>query len=136
MPTVVLNRFDEDNPLDYDKLNANMQSIVAAINALAGDDVLQLGVVVDDSPQYMPKAGGTFLGQVAAPSLLVDSSPVVTQATAATAAVRGAVKRAANVAALAQSISNPPTQAQVTAIQTALNDILTAIKAAEQMATS
>lgn len=135
MPTVVLNRFDEDNPLDYDKLNANMQAIVAAINALAGDDVLQLGVVVDDSPQYMPKAGGTFLGQVAAPSMLVDSSPVVTQATVATAGARGSVKQAAAVAALTQSISASPTQGQVQNIQTALNAVITAMKAADQMVT-
>lgn len=135
MPTVVLNRFDEDNPLDYDKLNANMQAIVAAINLLAGDDVLQLGVVVDDSPQYMPKAGGTFLGQVAAPSMLVDSSPVVTQATVATAGARGSVKQAAAVAALTQSISASPTQGQVQNIQTALNAVITAMKAADQMVT-
>ncbi len=131
--TIVVNRFDEDNPFELDKLNDNFQLLIAAINTLAGDDVLSLGAVVDASPQYMPKTGGTFLGQVVAPSLIVDGAAVVTTATAATTAVRGAVKMALAVADLAGSISNPPTQAEVTAIRDKVNALLAALRTAEML---
>lgn len=132
---VILHRFDEDNPLELAKVNANFQALVAAINALAGENAVQLGVVIDDSPQYMPKTGGTFLGQVAAPALLVNGAAVVTTATAATGSVRGAVKQAATLAAMATAISNPPTQAQVTELRDLANTIIARLKAAEAMAT-
>lgn len=133
---VILNRFDEDNPLTLEAVNANFQALVAVVNSLAGENAVQLGVLLDDSPQYMPKAGGTFLGQVVAPSILIGTAPVVTTATAATAAVRGAVKQASALAAMATAIGNPPTQSQVTELRDLLNSLIAALKAAEQMATS
>lgn len=132
--TVIVNRFDENNPFELDKLNQNFQALIAAVNALAGDDVLSLGVVTDDSPQYMPKTGGTFLGHVTAPSLEVGGAAVVTTASAASSATRGAVLRALAVASLAGGISNPPTQAEVAAIYNGVNALLVALRNAGVLA--
>lgn len=132
--TVVVNRFDEDNPFELDKLNENFQALIAAINALAADDVLSLGVIVDSSPQYMPKTGGTFTGQVAMPSAIVGGAPAVTTATAATSATRGAVRMALAVADLAAAISNPPTQAEVTAIRDKVNALMASLRVAGVLA--
>jgi hypothetical protein len=51
------------------------------------------------------------------------------------ATIRNVVEsmQAANVPALTQTISSPPTQAQVNAIQTKVNDLLTALKASGLM---
>jgi hypothetical protein len=132
--TVIVNRFDEGNPFELDKLNDNFQLLIAAINALAGDDVLSLGALVDTSPQYMPKTGGTFVGAVAMPSATVGGAAVVTTAIAATTATRGAVKMALAVANLAGSITNPPTQAEVTAIFNKVNALLAELRTAGLLA--
>lgn len=133
--TVIVQRFDEDNPLTYEALNANLQALVSAINAIAGDDVLQLGVVVDDSPQYMPKTGGTFTGQIVAPSMLIGSDAVVTRATTAEAALRGVVLAAAALADFAGTFSSPPTQAECNALKTAHNTLLARLRASGALLT-
>lgn len=46
------------------------------------------------------------------------------------------IRQAVAVANLSQSISNPPTQAEVTAIQTKVNDLLNALRTAGLIATS
>jgi hypothetical protein len=133
--TMVVNRFDAGNPFELDKLNENFQLLIAAINALAADDVLSLGVLVDASPQYMAKTGGAFLGQITAPSCAVGGSPVVTQGTLAATAVAGAVKKALAVADLVTAIGNPPTQAQVTEIRDKINALMASLRAAGLVAT-
>lgn len=133
--TVILNRFDDTNPLNTDGVNENFQALVAAINALGGSNLLQLGVVTDDSPQYMPKTGGTFIGQITAPSIMIGASPAVSRADLATTVVAGVVKQAAILADFATSISNPPTQAEVNALKAHLNTLLANLRAAGLQAT-
>ena len=111
---------------------------MAAINALAAEPLLQLGVTPGVSAGYMPVTGGTFQGQITAPSILVGpvAGPqydVVTTNSAATTAAKGIVKMAAAVADLAQAISNPPTQAEVTAIQNKINALLAALRTAGEL---
>ncbi len=132
--TVILQRFDDTNPLNTDAVNANFQALVAVVNALAGSNALQLGVVVDDSPQYMPKTGGTFMGQIDAPSILLDGVPVIKQDDYATTLLRGLVMKAAAVADISTSISNPPTQAEVTALKNKVNELLASMRVAAQLA--
>lgn len=132
--TVTVHRFGVDDPFSLDKLNDVHQALVSAINALAGDDVLQLGVPVDSSPQYMPKTGGEFLGQIKAPSILIGVNAVVTRADTATTALAGVVKAATAVADIATAISNPPTQAEVTAIKNSVNSLLAALRVAGSLA--
>lgn len=132
--TVMLQRFDDTNPLNLTDINANFQALVAAVNTLAGSNVLQLSAVVDDSPEYMPKTGGTFSGQIAAPSILLAGQPVVKQSDYATTVLRGLVMKANAVADIASAISSPPTQAEVTAIKTTVNALLASMRAAAQLA--
>lgn len=128
--TVLLQRFDDENPLNTADINLNFQALVAAVNALTGSNTLQLTGVVDDSPLYMPKTGGTFLGQVAMPSALVAGQPVLTRSDVATTGLAGVVLKAAALADIATAISNPPTQAEVTAIKNAFNALLANLRAA------
>ena len=125
-------------PFSLTALDANIAAIVAAINALAAEPLLQLGVTPGVSAGYMPVTGGTFQGQITAPSILVGpvAGPqydVVTTNSAATTAAKGIVKMAAAVADLAQAISNPPTQAEVTAIQNKINALLAALRTAGEL---
>jgi hypothetical protein len=100
--------------------------------------LLQLGVTPAVAAGYMPVTGGSFFGQISAPSILVGPPEgpqvdVITTADAATAALRGLVKQIAAIADLSQGISSPPTQAQVEAIQAKLNALLAGARAAEQL---
>lgn len=133
--TVIVNRFDDTNPLNTNGVNENFQALIAAINALAGSNVVQLGVVVDDSPLYMPKTGGTFIGQIAAPSVLIAGELALTRADVATTVLEGVVKAAAILADISTSVSSPPTQAEVLAIKTGLNTLLANLRAAGIQAT-
>lgn len=141
MTVQTINRFDEDTPFTLARLNDNFQRLVAAVNTLAGEQIVQLGTVGgDDGSGALPITGGTLLGQLAAPSVVVGPAggtqyPVVTTNDAPTASVRGAVLRAAAIASVSTSISNPPTQAEVTALKTAINDILAAARTAGWLAT-
>lgn len=128
--TVLIQRFDDENPVNTDAINANNQALVAAINALAGSNVLQMSAVVDDSDVYMPKTGGTFSGQVAMPSALVGGQPVLTRADVATTGLAGVVLKAVALADIATGVSNPPTQAEVLSIKTAHNQLLANLRAA------
>ncbi len=126
-------------PFSLEKLDANIAAIVSAINALAAEPLLQLGVTPGVLSGYMPVTGGSFFGQISAPSILVGppegpQADVVTTADAATTALRGLVKQIAAVADLGQGISNPPTQAQVQAIQAKINELLAAARAAAVLA--
>lgn len=141
--TVIINRFDEDNPVTFAALNENFQAIVSAINAMAGSNVLQLGALADDSPQYMPKAGGVFAGQISAPAILVGADPVVTDSEItdvvrdtdhATTVAYGLVKQLATLADVSTSISGTYQQAEVTALKTAINALLAAMRTAGVLA--
>lgn len=141
MTITTINRFNENNPLTREKINENFQALMALINTLAGEVVVQFNNAPgNDGSQFVPKTGGAFFGQITAPSLLVGPNegtkhPVLTTDSAATEAVRGAVRMAAEVADLTQSISNPPTQSEVQAIQAKVNALLAALRTAGMVAT-
>lgn len=130
----------QGEPFSLDSLNSALSAIVAAVNALAAEPVLQLGVIPGNQPQYMPITGGSFAGGISAPSVLIGpvggtQHPAVTRNDAATAAARGVVLLAAAVADLTQAISNPPTQAEVQAISDTVDALLAALRAAGSLAT-
>ena len=137
MTTLILPRFDSSTPVSTDTLNQSFSAIVNAINMLSGSDILQWGQMAGSSP-YAELTGAAFLGGISAPSCLVGEAggiyPVVTTNDLATLGLPGIVMKAAAVVVLAQSISSPPTQAEVTAIQTALNNLILALKAAGSLA--
>lgn len=71
MPTVV-HQFNDANPFDVDKLNDSLAALVGAVNALAGDSQVQLSPAPGNDGSFgVPVAGGGFLGQISAPSILV-----------------------------------------------------------------
>jgi len=137
---VVIERFTDANPADINKLNANFAALVGIVNALAGDTLLELSPAPgNDGGVYLPIAGGTLLGQLQAPSVLVGPNggqkyEVITTNDTATAAAAGIVLAAGNVAQLAQAVSNPPTQAEVQAISDKVDELLAALVAAGEMA--
>jgi len=137
---VVIERFTQNNPADINKLNANFAALVGAINALVGDSLLELSPAPgNDGGVYLPIAGGTLLGQLQAPSILVGPNggnkyEVITTDDTATAAKEGIVLAAANVAQLAQAVSNPPTQAEVQALSDKVDELLAALVASGEMA--
>lgn len=110
-PVIVQKFGPEDASFSLDALNQNFAAMVAAINALAAETVLQLGVTPGNLSGYLPITGGTLAGQLTAPSMLVGpvggtQYPVVTTNDAATAGVRGVVKQAAaNVDASASAVA-------------------------------
>jgi len=109
---VIVQRFGpEDASFSLDALNQNFAAVVAAVNALAADTLLQLGVTPGNLNGYLPITGGSLAGQVTAPSVLIGpvagpQYPAVTTNDAATAGVRGVVKQAAaNVDAVASAVA-------------------------------
>jgi hypothetical protein len=140
MPTpVIVQEFNADN-FTITSLNTALQSIISAVNALAGEAVLQFGNLAGDpNAEYVPKTGGDFLGGITAPSVQVGPTPgtkynVVTTNDMAQAGTAGVVKLAAAVADLATAISNPPTQAEVTAIKDKVNALLASLRTAGSLA--
>lgn len=131
---VVVTKFDETAAsVDIVTLNANLQAIIAAVNALALDTLLQLGPAPGASGTYMLVTGGTFLGQIAAPSMLIgpQAGPkynVVTTNDVATEATAGAVKKAAASADTAAAVSAAYAQAEVQAILNELRDLKTKLR--------
>ena len=122
-------------PFSLANLDANFAVFVAAINGLAAEPLLQLGVTPGVYSGYMPVTGGTFQGQITAPSVLMGpvggtQYEVVTKNSFATTAAAGIVKQMAAIADISTSISNPPTQAEVTAIKDKVNALLAAARTA------
>lgn len=122
-------------PFSLANLDANFAVFVAAINGLAAEPLLQLGVTPGVYSGYMPVTGGTFQGQITAPSVLMGpvggtQHEVVTKNSFATTAAAGIVKQMAAIADISTSISNPPTQAEVTAIKDKVNALLAAARGA------
>lgn len=132
MPVLFIERFT-DNNMTPAKINAAFAAIMSLVNGAAGEVLAQFsGQAGTGGENYLPISGGDLLGQLTAPSLEVgvglNKHPVVTTNDAAQAAVRGVVLKAAAVVDLAQAISNPPTQAEVTAIQNKVNALLVALR--------
>ncbi len=131
-------------PLSLANLDANFAAIVAAINGLAAEPLLQLGVTPGVYSGYMPVTGGNFQGQITAPSILVGpvggtQYAVVTTNDAATEATRGVVKKAAavsNVAtANADATYGQPEADLINELKTQVNALLAALRSAGSITT-
>jgi len=98
-------------PFELSALDANFAALVAAINALAAEPLLQLGVTPGVAAGFMPVTGGAFVGQITAPSMLIGpvAGPqvdVLTRNDIATTGLAGVVKKAlANVDAVASAVA-------------------------------
>ena len=137
--TLILQNFNDDHPFSVDELNATLDAIAGSINGLAGQPVIQFTPLGgNDNSNHMPQSGGDFTGPISAPAVLIGATgsqfEALTTHSTATLAVKGPVLKATAVSTLTQTISNPPTQAQVAAIQTALNEVITNLKASGALA--
>lgn len=136
---VILDEFNITNQFSLPKLNSNFQKLVGTINSLAAETLVQLGTSPGGDPSYMPITGGSFYGQITAPSMLVGpvsggtQYPVVTTNDAATSGTPGAVKQAAAVADLGQTIAGPSI-AEVQAISDKVDALLAALRTAGVLA--
>lgn len=119
-PVIVQKFGAEDAEFSLEALNGNFAALVAAINALSADTVLQLGVTPGNQSGYLPVTGGTLYGQITAPSVLVGpvggpQNPVLTTGDQATTGVRGPVKQAAaNADAAASTVAVTTANADAT----------------------
>lgn len=136
---VLLYEFSATEPFTLDKLNVNFQGLASVVNALAAEQVAQFGSA-SPSAQYLGIGGGTLLGQLAAPSILVGPDggtkyAVVTTNNAATPATRGAVLQAAAVADLSLTAGASYSQAQLQAVINKVDALLAALRTAGVLAT-
>jgi len=135
-------RFGPDGlPFNLDNLNAALQAIIGAVNSLSAEPLLQLTPAPGNSGAYLPITGGALQGELSAPSIVVgpaagEKYAVVTKNDKATPAAEGIVLACQALADLSQSITNPPTRAEVQAIQGQLNTLLARMRTAGQLATS
>lgn len=110
-PVIVLTFGPNGQPFSIDGMNDNFAAIVAAINALAAEPLLQLGVTPGNLSGYMPITGGSFQGQITAPSVLIGpvAGPQYAGLTVndlASTGAPGVVKKAlANVDATASAVA-------------------------------
>lgn len=110
-PVIVLTFGPNGQPFSLDGMNDNNAAIVAAINALAAEPLLQLGVTPGNLSGYLPITGGSLLGQITAPSVLVGpvggpQFAALTVNDAATEGANGVVKKAAaNTDAVASTVA-------------------------------
>lgn len=134
MTQIVIQEFSSDEELNYAGLNAVIRRLVGAINSLAGEQVATIGTASAD-PSTVPTTGGRFAGQIIAPSILIGPTdgpfvPVVQADQAAEQGALGLVYQVGHIAALSQAISDPPSQAEVQALQTANEALRAALIAA------
>ena len=98
MSAAFIFRFSDGEPFTLEKLNANFEQMLGAINAMAGQQLLTLGTP-PGAVDYVPVTGGSFAGQIAAPSMVVgapgDQQPVVTLADLASTTDPGVAKQTA-----------------------------------------
>lgn len=139
MSATVIFQFSDDEPFTLVKLNANFENIVAAINALAADQMLQLGAVPGGAGNYVPVSGGQFYGQVGVPSLLIGppTGPAylaVSMGDQATTTSFGVVRQAAASANVAGAPGASYVQAEVQAILTELRDLKDKLRTAGVLA--
>ena len=133
--SVSLPDFSDPADITPEQLNEVFQGLVAAVNSLAGSEIITYGTPVNPDPTYVPRAGGRFDGEVIAPSILIGASgqplhPVVTTKDKASTNAEGITRIASEVANVSESVSSPPTQAEVEVIAQKVNELLAALRAA------
>lgn len=98
-------------PFTIDGLNDAIAALVATINALAAEPLLQLGVTPGNLSGYLPITGGSLFGQLTAPSVLIGpvAGPQYAALTVndlASTGAPGVVKKAvANADAVASTVT-------------------------------
>ena len=124
---VLLYEFSEDEPFSTEKLNVNFSVLVSSINALAGEQLAQFGDV-SANPAFMPVAGGTFLGQIAAPSALVSGYAVLTTNDAPTPSTRGGILQTVALTDVGITPSAGYVQAEAQKVVTKLDALVAALR--------
>lgn len=132
---VIVNEFSADNPPSVEALNANFKALVATINALALDTLLQFGTTATSDPKYMTVSGGSFAGAISAPAIQIGPAAgakkdVLHVDSVATEATKGPVKLAAASADSAGAPGAAYSQAEVQAILTELRDLKAKLRTA------
>jgi len=140
MTATVIFQFGDAEPFTLVKLNANFANMAAAVNALAADQMLQVGGAPGGAGTWVPVTGGQFYGQIAAPSILIGpvggtQYPALTTNDLATTSAVGVVKKAAASADAAAAPGAGYVQAEVQAILTELRDLKTKLRTAGVLAT-
>lgn len=135
MTATVIFQFGDGEPFTLDKLNANFANMAGAVNALAADQMLQVGAVAGGAGTWVPVTGGQFYGQIGVPSLVigpVDGTQyaAVTTNDLATTTTAGLVKKAAASADTAAAVGASYSQAEVQAILTELRDLKAKLRTA------
>lgn len=98
---VILQAFDESNPPTVAQINTYFSTLAAAINALAGEPVIEWGAAAPTSGVFAPIAGADFIGPISAPSIK-SGSPISSVLTVADMA-RGCHVYLANSLVLAEA---------------------------------
>lgn len=135
-PVIVLNfSAPGGQPFSLAGLDANFAAVVAAVNTLSTTPLLQLGATPGVFSGYLPLTGGTLAGQISAPSMLIGPpggpfTAVIHAGNLADVATAGIVKKMPAIANIGGSVSNPPTQAEVTAIRDKVDALLAALRTA------
>ncbi len=140
MTATVIFQFGDTEPFTLVKLNANFANMAAAVNALAADQMLQVGGAPGGPGTWVPVTGGQFYGQIGAPSVLIGPvggtqySALTTGDLATTAAV-GVVKKAAASADAAGAAGATYVQAQAQAVLDELRDLKAKLRTAGVLTT-
>jgi hypothetical protein len=105
------------------------------VNALAADQMLQLGAVPGGVGTWVPVTGGQFYGQIAAPSVLIGpvdgtTYQAVSRGDVASVSTAGVVKQAAASADAATAVGTSYAQAEVQAILDELRDLKAKLRTA------
>jgi len=140
MTATVIFQFGDTEPFTLVKLNANFANMAAAVNALAADQMLQVGAAAGGAGTWVPVTGGQFYGQIAAPSMVLGpvggaTHPAVSTGDLATTSAVGVVKKAAASADTAGAPSAGYVQAEVQAILDELRDLKAKLRTAGVLAT-
>jgi hypothetical protein len=70
---VILQAFDENNPPTVAQVNSYFATIAAAVNALAGEPVIEWSTAAPSSGVYAEIAGADFIGPISAPQITAGS---------------------------------------------------------------
>ena len=140
MTATVIFQFGDAEPFTLDKLNANFANMAGAVNALAADQMLQVGAVPGGGATWVPATGGQFYGQVGVPSLVIGPPGgltylAVSRGDLATTTDVGVVKQAAASANAAAAVGASYSQAEVQAVLDELRDLKAKLRTAGVLAT-
>lgn len=140
MTATVIFQFGDAEPFTLDKLNANFANMAGAVNALAADQMLQVGAVPGGGATWVPTTGGQFYGQVGVPSLVIGPPGgltylAVSRGDLATPTDVGVVKQAAASANAAGAAGASYSQTQVQAVLDELRDLKAKLRTAGVLAT-